>query len=271
MCASLAAAAHAQRQPPAGRERMVLRALERLRSGLLDHPRLRRQQRTSLASLYWTGADDVALPDQAEVARYRGLRAGHDAEALDYLDEFYGTRDDLEGPGPSRLGWRQRARFSRQRLLRQVHGGRRRRRWRRDQERARRPSVRQDARRPRPGRRRAAGSGLFRRERQRHSRSGGLVDGRSRRDAGRRAAGPLPRPQDPAGRAGRSLRPGAGAGGRRRRAAGVPPAVRDHAGAADAAHDRRRAHGAAERSPGRRGRRQHQRADAPAEPVAGHL
>jgi hypothetical protein len=86
----------AQKRPPSDRAGIVARFAERMKAGGIDHPFLRRQQRASLAEIYWNGADPVILPADDEVARYREMRKQSDAAALDYLDEFYGTHDELK-------------------------------------------------------------------------------------------------------------------------------------------------------------------------------
>ena len=69
----------------------------------MDHPILHAQQEASLDHVYYrpytaraTRALEVALPDTAEVERFRRSREGVGSGALDLLDEFYGTRDNLK-------------------------------------------------------------------------------------------------------------------------------------------------------------------------------
>ncbi len=91
-----AASSEAQKVTPAERPGIIARALERLRSGLRDHPLVRRQQRASLDIVFWDGVERPAMPTAGEVARFRDLRRRFDVEALDYLDEFYGADDELK-------------------------------------------------------------------------------------------------------------------------------------------------------------------------------
>lgn len=86
----------AQELPPRERERVLARVLERLRSGVLDRPVLRRQQALSLQRVLARGLEPAPMPDDTELARYREVRKRYDSEALTYLDDFYGRQDTLK-------------------------------------------------------------------------------------------------------------------------------------------------------------------------------
>lgn len=91
----LSAAAPASTQEPE-RAQILKRTLERLRTGGIDQPLLRWQQARSLNMVFHVGQSAVNLPDETETELYRRLRQHTESEALDYLDELYGRRDDLK-------------------------------------------------------------------------------------------------------------------------------------------------------------------------------
>jgi hypothetical protein len=98
-CAVVAASANSSRAqdvPARERAKILERVLEQLRSGLFDRPLLRLQQKASLEMVYTRDTAPVPIPDDEEIGRYRGVRASFDAAALDYLDDFYGSRDELK-------------------------------------------------------------------------------------------------------------------------------------------------------------------------------
>ena len=81
----------------------LLEKLEELRERRAHHPLLNAQQFVSLRYVYYRshGPEDrealrVVLPRGAELERFHEMREGVESEALDLLDELYGTRDDLK-------------------------------------------------------------------------------------------------------------------------------------------------------------------------------
>jgi len=81
----------------------LLERLQELRALRTRHPLLNAQQFASLRYVYYRshGPEDrealkIVLPRGAELERFREMREGVESEALDLLDELYGTRDDLE-------------------------------------------------------------------------------------------------------------------------------------------------------------------------------
>jgi hypothetical protein len=71
-------------------------AQEPERAGGIDHPLLRWQQARSVNMVFHAGQSGVNLPDEIETELYLRLREHTESEALDYLDELYGRRDDLK-------------------------------------------------------------------------------------------------------------------------------------------------------------------------------
>ena len=91
----LSTAAPAFTQEPE-RAQILKRTLERLRAGGIDQPLLRWQQARSVNIVFHLGQSEVNLPDETETELYLRLRQHTESEALDYLDELYGRRDDLK-------------------------------------------------------------------------------------------------------------------------------------------------------------------------------
>ena len=85
---------------------LIEKRLEKIRAGEVNAPLLNRQQIRSLAYAYYRATEGqslsdsnplhVALPVGEELEAYRILYEQSDSEALDYLDELYGRRDDLK-------------------------------------------------------------------------------------------------------------------------------------------------------------------------------
>jgi len=91
----LSTAAPAFTQEPE-RAQILKRTLERLRAEGIDQPLLRWQQARSVNIVFHVGQSEVNLPDETETELYLRLRQHTESEALDYLDELYGRRDDLK-------------------------------------------------------------------------------------------------------------------------------------------------------------------------------
>ena len=84
---------------------LVEKRLEKIRKGQINAPLLHRQQIRSLDYVYYRPPGsglavgdplDVPLPQGDELAAYHALYEQSDAEALAYLDQLYGKRDDLK-------------------------------------------------------------------------------------------------------------------------------------------------------------------------------
>ncbi|MDJ0956538.1 MAG: hypothetical protein QNI91_06765, partial [Arenicellales bacterium] len=85
---------------------LVEKRLEKIRAGEVYAPLLHRQQIRSLSYAYYRSTESlslsdsdplhVALPAGEELEAYRALYEQSDSEALVYLDELYGKRDDLK-------------------------------------------------------------------------------------------------------------------------------------------------------------------------------
>lgn len=85
--------------------RLIEKRLDKIRSGEARAPLLHSQQVSSLSYIYYflegggSGEGEplqVVLPKDGELEDYQALRARTDSQALDYLDELYGKRDDLK-------------------------------------------------------------------------------------------------------------------------------------------------------------------------------
>jgi hypothetical protein len=78
--------------------RIVENRLEKIRSGEVRAPVLRWQQVRSLQYVHFQPdyRSRVLLPGAEEIEPFRQMRKGKESEALDYLDEFFGERNDLK-------------------------------------------------------------------------------------------------------------------------------------------------------------------------------
>ena len=89
-------------------KRLLERRLEAMRAGEVSAPLLNRRQIASLQYVHYgsptgwfglrkaEGPRAVSLPDEEETKRFETLAQRTDSEVLEYLDEFYGSRNDLK-------------------------------------------------------------------------------------------------------------------------------------------------------------------------------